>query len=313
MAANSTYDLGKYNVIVGYGIGQNYEQIKRRLDGRITFNYLADKKWENSDIQEYDGIPVIRLRELKQLNNILVVLFPRFNTVRAAIRQELAEADADICYIHDIFPIEYSVSSNELIQRLPVKEYHDEFHNCILFDETIPQNIRICFLGQNNLLRIGKNLSVNRLDIYFGNKGFCEIGDRTSILQVSCFVSDAKLNIGEDCMFSSEVVLRTHDDHHIFDWETHQRINMPKDVVIGNQVWIGYRAVLLAGAHIGTGSIVGAGAVTSSGFGEHTLIAGCPAKIIREHVCWSRDHTGYVQRSRLEECIDQSALRYIQI
>ena len=242
---------------------------------------------------------------------MLVVLFPKLHTVRDVIKRELAGADADICYIYDLFPMEYSVGSDELIKRLPIKEYCDEFHNRIIFDETIPSNIRIYFLGQDNLLRIGKNLSVNHLEIFFGNKGFCEIGDHTSILQASCWVSDAKLKIGEDCMLSSEIMIRTHDEHHIFDWGTHQRINIPKDIVIGNQVWVGYRVLLLAGAHIGAGSVVGAGAVTSSDFGEHVLVAGCPAKAIRENVCWSRDDTSYFHHSRLEECIDQKALKYI--
>lgn len=308
---DSTYDLSKYNTVVGYGIGQHYEQTKRRLDGKILFHYLADQKWEYSDIKEYDGIPIIRLRELKQLNNVLVVLFPKSNTVRDVIKRELSEMDADICYIQNLFRTEYSIGSDELIKQLPAKEYVDEFHNCIIFDETIPQNIRICFCGQNNLLRIGRGLSVNRLDIYFGNKGFCEIGDHTSIIQAACWVSDAELRIGEDCMFSSEIVIRTHDDHHIFERETHRRINWPKNVMIGNQVWVGYKTILLAGAHIGTGSIVGAGAVTSSCFGEHVLIAGCPAKVIRENVCWSRDDTGCFQHGRLEECIDQNALKYM--
>lgn len=310
---NSTYDLSKYNTIVGYGIGQNYEQIKLRLDDRIRFDYLADKKWEFSDIQEYDGIPVIRLRELKKLKNVLVVLFPKFHTVRDVIKRELAGAGADICYIHDLILTEHSVSSDELIKQLPEREYSDEFHNRIIFDETIPKNIRVYFCGKDNLLRIGGNLSVDRLDLYFGNQGFCEIGKGTSIVQASCWVSDSELKIGEDCMFSSEIVIRTHDDHHIFDCGTHKRINRPKDVIIGNQVWVGYRAVLLAGAHIGTGSIVGAGAVTSSYFGEHVLLAGCPAKVIRENVCWSRDNTNYFQRDWLEECVDQNALNYMQI
>lgn len=305
-------DLGKYHTIVGYGIGQNYEQTKRRLKGRIRFHYLADKRWEHSDMLEYDGIPVIRLRELKKLKNVLVVLFPKLNAVRDVIKRELTEADADICYIHDLFQIEYSVGGDELVKLLPVKEYCDEWNNRILFDETVPQNIRIHFLGENNRLRIGSNLSVNRLGIYFGNNGFCEIGHGTSVAQAVCFVSDSQLKIGEDCMFSSEVVIRTHDDHHIFDWETHQRINRPKDVTIGDQVWVGYKTLLLAGARIGTGSIVGANAVTSSSFGDHVLIAGCPAKVIREKVCWSRDDTGYFQHDRLEECMDQNALKYWQ-
>lgn len=310
MSMIGTDDLHKYRVIVGYGIGQNYEQIKGRLEGRITFSYLADKKWEDLDIQEYDGLPILRMRELKQLENALVVLFPKESGVRDVIRRELGEMKADICCIQDLLPTEYSVSSEELIGRLPATEYCDEFHNRIIFDETLPRNIRICFCGKENLLTIGRNLSANRLDLYFGNKSVCEIGDCTSIVRAACFVSDAKLKIGDDCMFSSEVVIRTHDDHHIFDWETHERINRPKDVVIGNQVWVGYRTMILAGAHIGAGSIVGAGTVTSSGFGDHVLIAGCPAKVIRENVCWSRDNTGYFQRDRLEECVDRNALKY---
>ncbi len=312
MATVHTYDLSKYHAVVGYGIGQNYEQLKQRLNGRITFHYLADKKWEHSHIQEYDGIPVIHIQELRQLKNVLVVLFPKLYTVRDVIKRELAETDIDICYIHELLPIEYSVGSDELIKRLPATEYTDEFHNRIVFDETIPSNLHVHFLGQNNVLKLGSNLSVNRLDIYFGNKGIFEIRAYTSIIQASCWVSDTELKIGEDCMFSSEIVIRTHNEHHIFDWNTYERMNRPKDVVIGNQVWVGYRTVFLAGTHIGTGSIVGAGTVTSSHFGEHVLLAGCPAKVIRENVCWSRDNTGYFQRNRLEECIDQNALKYIK-
>ena len=304
-------NLDKYDIVVGYGIGQNYEQIKDQIAERITLDYLADRKWENSEIQEYDNIPIIHLQELKQLKNTLVVLFPKSHTMREVIMRELKGADIDICCIHDLFMAEYTVNSNDLIQLLPEREYHVGFDNRIIFDETVPQNITIHFSGKNNLLYLGKNLAVEHLEIYFGNHGSCKIGDGTSIQQVMCFVSDAEVRIGADCMFSSGIVIRTDDAHHIFDGTTHQRINIPKNVIIGNQVWIGYQAVLLAGACIGTGSVVGARAVTSSCFKEHRLIAGCPAKVIRENVCWSRDNTEAFQRSRLEDCIDQSALKYM--
>lgn len=304
-------DLDKYDIIVGYGIGQNYERLKHQLEGRIAFHYLADRRWEESDIQEYDDIPVIHLQALKQLKNALVVLFPGLNTIRDVMARELEETDIDICYIGDLFRMEYSVSSNELIGLLPEREYCDKFENRILFDETIPQNIMIYYTGKNNLLQIGRDLSVNRLDIHFGNRGFCRIGNHTSVVQAVCMVSDAELRIGEDSMLSCGIVIRTHDDHHIFDAQTHQRINIPKDVIIEEQVWVGYDAMLLAGAHVGAGSIVGAGAVTSSGFGDHVLLAGRPAKVIRENVCWSRDNTAFFQRGTLEECMDQNALKYM--
>ncbi len=304
-------DLSRYDVIVGYGIGQNYERFKSLPEAQIRFHYLADRRWEDSDIQEYNGIPIIRLQALKRLKNALIVLFPKSDAVRNGIMQELEETDIDICYIGDLFSMEYLVSGNDLIKRLPEREYCDEFHNIIQFDETVPSNIVIHFTGKNNLLKIGKNLSVNHLEIHFGNKGFCEIGNNTSIVQAACMVSDAELKIGEDCMLSCGIVIRTHDDHHIFDLLTHQRLNVPRDVIIEDQVWVGYDVMLLAGAHVGNGSVVGAGAVTSSSFGEHVLIAGCPAKAVRENVCWSRDNTAAFQRSRLEECLDRNALKYM--
>lgn len=85
-------------------------------------------------------------------------------------------------------------------------------------------------------------------------------------------------------MLSCGILIRTHDDHHIFDRSTHERINALKDVIIGHHVWVGYHTMRLAGMHIGKGSIIGAGAVTSSGFGEYVLAAGCPAKVMREDV-----------------------------
>lgn len=306
-----TEDLGAYGTIVGYGIGQNYEQIKDRLEGRITFSYLADKRWENSDTHEYDGIPVISLQELKKLKNTLVMLFPEFKTVRDVIARELGDSGPDICYIHDLFSTEYVISSRDLVRRLPEKEYQDEFHNSILFDETIPENITIFFYGKNNTVKIGRSLSVNHLDIHSGNNAFCTIGDHTSIQQAGFWVSDARLEMGRDCMLSSGIVIRTHDDHHIFDRSSHKRVNIPKDVKVGNQVWLGYETVLLAGAQIGTGSVAGARTVTSSRFGDHVLLAGCPARVIREDVCWSRDNTGFFQRGSLEECEDRTALEYM--
>lgn len=304
-------NLDKYDIVVGYGIGQNYEQIKGQIAGRIAFSYLADRKWENSEIQEYDNIPVIRLQELKQLKNTLVVLFPKSCVMREVMIRELKGTDVDICCIHDLFMTEYSVNSNDLIQLLPEEKYHDEFHNQIIFDKTIPKNITVHFSGENNLLYLGKNLVVEHLDIYFGNHASCIVGDGTSVQQAMCFASDAEVKIGADCMFSSRIVIRTDDAHHIFDKTTHQRINIPKNVIIGDQVWVGYDAVLLAGAYIGKGSVVGARAVTSSCFKDHTLIAGCPAKVIRENICWSRDNTEAFQRSRLEDCIDQNAIKYM--
>lgn len=53
-------------------------------------------------------------------------------------------------------------------------------------------------------------------------------------------------------------------------------------VVIGNHVWIGDKATILAGVHIGDNVIIAANAVVTKDIPSHTVVAGVPAKIIKE-------------------------------
>lgn len=54
------------------------------------------------------------------------------------------------------------------------------------------------------------------------------------------------------------------------------------DIVIGNDVWIGYEAVILAGVHIGDGAIIGARSVVTKDVPPYTIVGGTPAKEIRK-------------------------------
>ena len=53
------------------------------------------------------------------------------------------------------------------------------------------------------------------------------------------------------------------------------------DIIIGNDVWIGYEAVVLSGVHIGDGAIIGARAVVTKDVAPYTIVGGVPAKPIR--------------------------------
>ena len=53
------------------------------------------------------------------------------------------------------------------------------------------------------------------------------------------------------------------------------------DIVVGNDVWIGYEAVVLAGVHIGDGAIVAARAVVSKDVAPYAIVGGVPARPIR--------------------------------
>lgn len=54
------------------------------------------------------------------------------------------------------------------------------------------------------------------------------------------------------------------------------------DIVIGNDVWIGYEAVIMAGVHIGDGAIIGTRAVVTKDVPPYTIVGGVPAKEIRK-------------------------------
>lgn len=53
------------------------------------------------------------------------------------------------------------------------------------------------------------------------------------------------------------------------------------DIVVGNDVWIGYEAVVLSGVHIGDGAVIGARAVVTKDVAPYTIVGGVPAKPIR--------------------------------
>lgn len=53
------------------------------------------------------------------------------------------------------------------------------------------------------------------------------------------------------------------------------------DIVIGNDVWLGYESIIMSGVHIGDGSVVGARAVVTKDVPPYTIVGGVPAKPIR--------------------------------
>lgn len=54
------------------------------------------------------------------------------------------------------------------------------------------------------------------------------------------------------------------------------------DIIIGNDVWIGYEAVIMAGVHIGDGAIIAARAVVTKDVPPYTIVGGTPTKEIRK-------------------------------
>lgn len=98
-----------------------------------------------------------------------------------------------------------------------------------------------------------------------------------------------KINIGKNCLFSDDIDIRTSDNHAIYEIANNNVTNFGNDIIIHDHVWIGTRVIILKGVEIPENSVIGAFSLVNSKFTENnTIIAGCPAKILKKGVNW--DH-----------------------
>ena len=124
-------------------------------------------------------------------------------------------------------------------------------------------------------------------------------GASIEITENACLtVGKGYLNTGSSIMCTQSITLGngvfvarnvyiTDSDHHALLNVEGNLCNPPSPVRIGNQVWIGYGAIILKGVSIGDGAVIAAGSVVTGNIPERCIAAGVPALIIREKVSWN--------------------------
>ena len=127
----------------------------------------------------------------------------------------------------------------------------------------------------------GKKVNIDR-HAYFGNGRYLEIGDYSSIGENSVVPKDTI--IGKYVMMAPEVHIVA-NNHTFSDTEKPMcfqgSIEGVTPTIIDDDCWIGVRAILTPGHHIGKGSILAAGAVVTKDVGPYSIVGGNPAKLIR--------------------------------
>lgn len=94
------------------------------------------------------------------------------------------------------------------------------------------------------------------------------------------------IEIGKGCIFAENAELWSSDTHSILDLETRKRINNDLPIIIGNNVWIGNRVIILKGVTIKDDVIVAAGSIVTKSINKNTLVGGLPAKTLRTNIYW---------------------------
>jgi acetyltransferase-like isoleucine patch superfamily enzyme len=130
----------------------------------------------------------------------------------------------------------------------------------------------------------GSVVTASGVIITIDKNAILEIGDNVWINSGSKLVCCQHITIGAGSIISWDVEIRDSDIHNI----NRGGFVVSKPIEIGSDVWIGSRATILKGVKIGNGSVIATGAVVTQDVPENCLVAGVPARIIRENVNWSR-------------------------
>lgn len=127
--------------------------------------------------------------------------------------------------------------------------------------------------------KCGKNVNVEH-GADFGSGRDIEVGDNSGI-GINCVVRKAV--IGNNVMMGPEVyfVGRNHRFDSLEKPMDEQGYLEAEPPVVGDDVWIGTRAIILPGIKIGRGAVIGAGAVVTKDVPEYAIVGGNPAKVIR--------------------------------
>lgn len=125
----------------------------------------------------------------------------------------------------------------------------------------------------------------------------CEFGKNISIgddvyINFGCVILDCgQVSIGNNTLIGPNVGL--YSGNHTLDAQERMAGGLiPKDIHIGNRVWIGGNAILLPGVNIGDDSVIGAGSVVTHNIPSGVLAAGNPCRVIRKIT--EKDKTNFI-------------------
>jgi len=156
----------------------------------------------------------------------------------------------------------------------------DGHKNIYIFDDVRINEGNNINVSEGKLI-LKKKSYINSSNIYVHNCNFC-IGENSFLNNFCTVIALGDISIGNNVMVAPMCSIIS--GNHNFD-----RVDIPmieqgysaKGIVIEDDVWIGVNSVILDGVVVGKGSIIAAGSVVTKDVTPYTIVAGNPAKKIK--------------------------------
>ncbi len=203
----------------------------------------------------------------------------------------------------NVFRIKGKGRSNQLIAPCALLKkcricFGGKNNKVIVEDFSTLKGVEMYIYGDNNTVHIGPWCTLLKTEICTENSANqIKIGEHTKILGKThlAAIEGTQIRIGRDCLFSSDVHIRTGDSHSVLDMQG-RRINASRDISFGDHVWVGTKVTCLKGAEVPDHCILGACALVTGKFTQpNCVLAGVPAKVVKENVDWSLKRIGLGQ------------------
>lgn len=108
--------------------------------------------------------------------------------------------------------------------------------------------------------------------------GRLEIGSNVFVNYGASLSAHLLVRIGDGCQIGSYACMMDNDYHRV---EDRRQPGESRPIVLGRNVWLGVRVIVLKGVTIGDNAVVGAGSVVTRDIPANSLAAGMPARVIR--------------------------------
>ena len=150
----------------------------------------------------------------------------------------------------------------------------------------IDDNVVLDAKGEENQgLTIGENVYIGRNTILGCKEGSIHLEDYCNISANCMLLSETDIRLGKYCFLAGQCYLVA-GGNHTFDDTTVPIMFQPSyskgGIAVGEDVWLAAGVIVLDGANIGKGTVVGAGSVVTESLPEYCIAVGSPAQKIKD-------------------------------